>query len=218
MKKLLFHNKIVKILFFFLLSFALILPVWLQINSYYSHFITNITFHAAALKYEFNITKTAVQGKQITFTIKNKTPIKDFREIERVIDADITLDTSSITFNVPMTLALLLALTLSFNGSIKAKSYLLLKSMGLLLLLHVITILIISVSTLIQSAYSSPLMQFYLNRFYLPQEFIFNLASILNSYASRFEPFLLAIFTWWMLQAMKDDVPKSSKKNNLPSF
>ena len=210
MKKSLLHNKIVKILLYFLLSFTLLLPVWLQINTSYNHFITNITFHAAALKYEFKVTKTVLKNREITFSINNTTPIKDFRGVERVIDADITLDTSSITFNVPMTLSLLLALTLTFSGSIKEKSYLLLKSMGLLLLLHVITILIISVSTLIQSAYNLQLMQFYLNRFYLPQEFIFNLASILNSYASRFEPFLLAIFMWWMLQKMNEGDGRSN--------
>ncbi|MEA2111128.1 MAG: hypothetical protein U9P71_03660 [Campylobacterota bacterium] len=218
MKKSLLHNKIVKIALYFLLSFALILPVWLQVNNHYNHFITNMMFHVTALKYEFNITKTSVKESEITFTIKNNTPIKDFRDVERSIDADVLLDTSSVTFNVPMTLALLLALALSFSATLKEKSTLLLKSMSLLILLHVITILIISVSTLIQSAYSSQLMQFYLNRFYLPQEFIFNFASILNSYASRFEPFLLAIFMWWMLQGVEEHPEETVSKEELPNF
>jgi hypothetical protein len=221
MKHTLLRNQIVKLILYFALSFTLILPLWLQVNTSYNHFITNISFHIAALKYEFHVTKTLTNKKEITFSIKNSMPIKDFRGVERFIDADITLDTSSVTFNVPMTLSLLLALTFAFKGVIKEKVRLILKSMTLLLILHVITLLIISISTLIQSAYGSQLMQFYLNRFYLPQEFIFNLASILNSYASRFEPFLLAIFTWWMLQGIAKEPQEAvtnTREPELPSF
>ncbi len=208
--KTLLRNKILVIFLYFLGSFALILPLWLHINTAYNHTLSNIAFHLAALKYEFHITKTDIHGKEIVFHIQNSTPIKDFRERERIINANITLDAASVTFNVPMTLALLLSLALSFQAPRRHKIALVAKSMLLLFLLHLLTLYIIALSTLIQSSDNSALMHFYLNRFYLPQEFIFNFASMLNGYAARFEPFLLGIFVWWMLQNMKKPLPSTT--------
>ncbi len=213
MKQLL-HNKIFAIFLYFLVSFSLVLPLWLQINNAYNHALSNIVFHMAALKYELNITQTNINGSEIQFHIRNSTPIKDFRNQLRVIDANIMLDTSSITFNVPMTLSLLLALAFSFRAPRPKKVALIVKSMLLLFLLHCVTLYAIALSTLIQSTESSSLMHFYLNRFYLPKEFIFNTASLLNSYAARFEPFLLAIFVWWQLQQIKESSEK--KESILP--
>ncbi len=217
MKKL-FHNKIFTIFLYFLVSFALILPLWLQVNRFYNHTLTNIVFHLAALKYELTITQTAIKDNEITFSLTNTTAIKDFNDRIRTIDAHVTLDTGSVTFNVPMTLSLLLALTLSFRAPRQKKAALILKSMTLLLLLHLVTLYVIALSTLIQSAGNSTLMHFYLNRFYLPQELIFNTASMLNSYAARFEPFLLAIFVWWMLQNIREDVPTVETTDTLPKL
>ncbi|RUM66633.1 MAG: hypothetical protein DSZ03_00855 [Sulfurimonas sp.] len=207
--KPLIRNNILAVFLYFLVSFALILPLWLQVNTLYNHTLTNIVFHLAALKYELTITQTHIQDKEIVFSFENSTPIKDFNDRMRVINAHVTLHTGSVTFNVPMTLALLLALTFSFRAPRKKKMALIAKSMLLLFLLHVVTLYVITLSTLIQSAESSALMHFYLNRFYLPREFIFNTASILNSYAARFEPFLLAIFVWWTLQSIKNKYPAS---------
>ncbi len=212
MKQLL-RNSILAVFLYFLASFALILPLWLQVNNAYNHAVTNLVFHSAALKYELDITRTQIKDDAIVFSIQNSTPIKDFRNQVRHINAHITLNTASVTFNVPMTLALLLALTFSFRAPRRHKVALVAKSMLLLFLLHLVTLYIIALSTLIQAAESSALMHFYLNRFYLPREFIFNAASLLNSYAARFEPFLLAIFVWWSLQSIKQ---KSLPRTNAP--
>ncbi len=195
------RSSVLKLFGFFVLAYAIFLPSWLLIKDSYNRTVTELSFRGAAWKYDLHVTHSSMNGRDITFSISNSTPILGPKGMMKPFIIDLSLDVESVTFNVPMTLSLITALILTFGGTGREKLRLALLGMGALLTLHLITLSVIAASLFAGTTETSPLMQFYLSRFALPVTFLENLGMLLNSYAARFEPFLIAILIWWQLSS-----------------
>lgn len=196
----------------FILAYALLLPSWLLIKDGYNRLITETAFRAAAWKYDLHVTHSTMKGREMTFTLSNTIAMMGPKGMMAPFEIDLSLDVESVTFNVPMTLSLLCALIVTFaavyNTALRAS----LIGLGALLGLHLITLGVIAASLFAGTTTSNPMLHFYFSRFYLPIELLENLGMLLNSYAARFEPFLIAVLVWWQLHNM------APKTKNLPSF
>ena len=138
-----------------------------------------------------------MKGREMTFVLSNSTPVMGPKGIMAPFEIELKFDVESVTFNVPMTLSLITAIILFYGGAWREKLRLAGIGMAALLALHVVTLLIIETSLVAETTETSPLMHFYLSRFTLPLELLENLGMMLNSYAARFEPFLIAVLVWW---------------------
>ncbi len=199
------RSSVLKLFGLFVLAYAIFLPSWLVLKNPYNRFVTELSFRAAAWKYDLHVTQSTMHGREITFSISNSTPILGPRGMMAPFVMDLSLDVESVTFNVPMTLSLLTALIFTFGGARREKIRLALIGMGALVALHLVTLSVIAVSLFAGTTETSPLLQFYLSRFTLPVTLLENLGMLLNSYAARFEPFLIAILLWWRFEAEQNN-------------
>jgi len=106
---------------------------------------------------------------------------------------EVTIDMEAITFNLPMTLALLIAIVAIFGAK---RWEIVAYGLGLLLMLHLISIALFILCTLTQISKANPYLAFYLGRHYLADGFLCALKDFLINYAARFEPFLIALYAW----------------------
>ncbi|MBN2896018.1 MAG: hypothetical protein JXK05_09045 [Campylobacterales bacterium] len=196
----------------FILAYALILPSWLLVKEGYNRLITESAFRAAAWKYDLHVTHAAMKNREMTFTLSNTIAMMGPKGMMTPFEIDLSLDVESVTFNVPMTLALLCALIVTFATLRKTALRASLIGLGALLALHLLTLSVIAASLFAGTTTSNPMLHFYFSRFFLPIELLENLGMLLNSYAARFEPFLIAVLVWWQLH---NSAPKTQ---NLPSF
>ncbi|MEA3523776.1 MAG: hypothetical protein U9R50_12490 [Campylobacterota bacterium] len=206
---------ILKFFGIFILAYAIFLPTWLIVKNPYNRAITEVSFALSSWKYDLHVSQSTMKGREMTFTVSNTIPILDARGNNKGFFIDLSFDIESVTFNIPMTLSLLSALILSFGISAKENIRLTLVGMGALLALHIVTLIVISISLFAGAAQSSQVVHFYLSRFSLPMDVLDNLGMILNSYAARFEPFLIAIIVWWQLQIQNE---KQKKSDTLAHF
>jgi uncharacterized membrane protein YfbV (UPF0208 family) len=203
----------------FILSYALFLSTWLVIKNPYNRAITEISFALSTWKYDLHVKESSMQGREMTFSVSNTIPMMGPRGAMAPFIIDLTFDIESVTFNIPMTLSLLAAIIFTLGGSIKEKLRLSAIGMGALFALHVITLIVISISLFAGSTSNSAVVHFYLSRFSMPLEFLENFGMILNSYAVRFEPFLIAILVWWQLEARHPSEPETPpSQDELPHF
>lgn len=190
-------KKIYNLLALFIITYALALPTWLATKTTYNTTLTNFAFSLACYKYDFKIDATHATPKEIHYTISNKIPIKDYAGNTKQIQADITMITEWITRNVPMTLALLIAITLAYK---RTKPHYIAIGITALIALHLATLIVISLSVLIASSMESTLIHFYLSRFSTPSQTLYYIGTFLGNYAYLFEPFLIAFATWAKLR------------------
>lgn len=191
---------VLKFFAIFIIAYALFLPSWLVVKNPYNRAITEIAFALSSWKYDLHVSKSSMVGREMTFSVSNSIPILGAQGKRQDFIIDLSFDIESVTFNIPMTLSLLSALILTFGLSLKENLRLTLIGMGSLLALHIITLVVISISLFAGATESAQVVHFYLSRFTLPINLLENLGMILNSYAARFEPFLIAILVWWQLQ------------------
>jgi hypothetical protein len=196
---------ILKFFAVFIIAYAIFLPSWLVIKDPYNRAITEIAFAISSWKYDLHVSDSKMKAREMTFSVSNTTPILDRRGKSLNFTIDLSFDIESVTFNIPMTLSLITALILTFGASLKENLRLILIGLSALLALHVITLIVISTSLFAGATLSSQIVHFYLSRFSMPIELLENLGMILNSYAARFEPFLIAILVWWQLQYLSKD-------------
>ena len=185
---------ILKLFSLFLLFFAPILIIWLFLKHYYNFFITSSMIHLSSYFYDLTITKTGVENHQLLFTLQNTIPLKDIHGTSHDFAIDTSIDMEAVTFNVPMTLALLLAILWSMK--VKRRWEILSSGLALLLALHLLSMLLFSLCTIAQTASLNPYIHYYLSRHYLAGEILCTIKDFLINYAARFEPFLIALFAW----------------------
>jgi len=201
---------VLKFFAIFIVAYAIFLPSWLVVKNPYNRAITEISFAISTWKYDLHVSESKMQGREMTFSISNTIPIIGARGKSQNFIIDLSFDIESVTFNMPMTFSLITALILSFGSSWRENIHLSLIGMSALFALHVITLVVISTSLFAGATGSSSIVHFYLSRFSLPIDLLDNLGMILNSYAARFEPFLIAILVWWQLQIQSDAKEKNS--------
>ncbi|MEA1918974.1 MAG: hypothetical protein U9N52_03980 [Campylobacterota bacterium] len=199
----------------FIIAYALFLSIWLLIKDPYNRAVTELSFALSTWKYDLHVKESSMHGREMTFSVSNTTPMMGLKGIMKPFIIDISFDIESVTFNIPMTLSLLTALIITFGGSFREKMRLVAIGMGALFALHVITLIVISISLFAGTKGSSPMVHFYLNRFWMPLDLLETLGMILNAYAARFEPFLIAILVWWQLQTYEI---AEKKEEQLPHF
>jgi hypothetical protein len=199
---------VLKFFAIFIIAYAIFLPSWLVVKNPYNRAITEVAFAISSWKYDLHVSESKMVGREMTFSVSNSIPILGARGKSQNFIIDLSFDIESVTFNIPMTLSLLSALILSFGLSLKENLRLTLIGMGALLALHVITLIVISISLFAGATESAAIVHFYLSRFSLPINLLENLGMILNSYAARFEPFLIAILVWWQLQIQQQSREK----------
>jgi len=198
------NSKIVlKFFAIFIIAYAIFLPSWLVIKNPYNRAITEVAFAISTWKYDLHVSESKMSGREMTFSISNTIPILGAQGKSQNFIIDLSFDIESVTFNMPMTFSLITALIISFGSSWRENIRLSLIGLSALLALHVITLVVISTSLFAGATQSAMIVHFYLSRFTLPIDLLENLGMILNSYAARFEPFLIAILVWWQLQNQK---------------
>ena len=198
-------RKLLKLFGLFLLFYAITLPLWLGVKSTYQQIVTVPMFKAAGWVYDIKLVEAHTQGDNIIMTAKNRYPSIGFNGKDRSVVFDVALDIDAITFNLPMTLALLLSIVLTYAGSRKQRRDQIFNGMTLLVGLHFITMFVIALSLIVSTTLSNDDLMFYMQHAYLPQELLINLGSLLSNYAARFEPFLIALFVWWRMQRNEEE-------------
>jgi hypothetical protein len=134
-----------------------------------------------------------------------KIKVPNGKDRQMVMNLDMYKNTSIITTNTPMSIALFLALVLTYAQSWRRKFVLFVEGMLFLLLLHFVSNLATAMEHYFEfirryAVYIQP----YLDRFWIPSnETLTMLRFFFNTFMSRFEPFLLAIFIWFALQRKK---------------
>lgn len=204
-------RKLLKLFGFFLLFYAAALPLWLGLKAPYQNIVNIVSFKAAGWVYDIRLTQTQVQpdGTTImTATNRYATVSLDGKDNRVVFDA--LLDIDAVTFNVPMTLALILSIVTVLGAGRKERFDAVFNGMALLIALHFLTMFVISLSIILATAEQSTALAFYLQHKWMPRELLVNLGSLLSSYAARFEPFLIAVFVWWTLSMKKEGEGESS--------
>ena len=207
--------------YFFLLFYAISLPLWLGVKTTYQQIVTVPMFKAAGWVYDIRLVEAHTEAENIIMTATNRYPSIGFDGKDRSVVFDTALDIDAITFNLPMTLALLLAIVLTYASSTKQKKDQIFNGMALLIGLHFLTMYVVSLSLIVSTALGNKDLMSYLQHAYLPQELLINLGSLLSSYAARFEPFLIALFVWWRMQSNDDEIAvieEKEEKPKLPEF
>ncbi|BCD63151.1 hypothetical protein NitYY0826_C2045 [Nitratiruptor sp. YY08-26] len=187
---------------FLLLLFPTILG-WSYIKNYYNFFVSNTSFGITAKYYDLAIQKTDTKGKEIIFSIKNATPMKDIKGKSHDFTMDLSLDMEAVTFNVPLTLSLLLAIVLAFKIPLKKRWEILYTGVLLLFMLHFFSMLLFSFCTIAPVANINPYVHFYLARHYLAGDALCAIKNFFINYAARFEPFLIGVYGWWEARRSK---------------
>jgi len=106
----------------------------------------------------------------------------------------------AVTFNVPMTLALLLAIVLSAKLSKEQRWDILSTGVLLLFLLHLISMATFALCVIEQTQQINPYVHFYLTQHWMPGDYICSIKDFLVNYAARFEPFLIGLYAWWRVK------------------
>ena len=193
-------RKLLKLFGFFLLFYAIALPLWLGLKAPYQNIVDTVSFKAAGWLYDIRLVNTQVQPDGTTvMTATNRYASIGLDGKDKKVVFDAMLDIDAITFNVPMTLALILAIVTVMGTTRKEKFDAVFNGMALLVALHFLTMFIISLSIIISTTDQSEDLAFYLQHKWMPKELLINLGSLLSSYAARFEPFLISVFVWWQL-------------------
>ncbi len=196
---------LLKLFGFFLLFYAIALPIWLGVKAPYQNVINTTSFLTSSWIYDIKMLQIHRQddGTTIVTATNRYSTIGLDGKSDRVI-FDILLDIDAITFNVPMTLALLLAIVSTLKSRRSEKIDAIVTGMALLAALHFVTMFVVCISLYIGTMEHSKDLAIYLQDKHLPKELLINLGSLLSSYAARFEPFLIAIFIWWKLSLKED--------------
>ena len=205
-------RKLLQLFGLFLLFYALALPLWLGLKAPYQQVVNTVAFKTAGWLYDIRLmqSKTLPDGTTV-MTATNRYASVGFDGKDNRVVFDANLDIDAITFNVPMTLALVLAIVTVMGAGRKEKWDALINASALLVILHFLTMFVISLSIIISTADQSEGLAFYLQHKWMPRELLVNLGSLLSSYAARFEPFLIAVFVWWQLG--RDRMEKGEEKS-----
>ncbi len=210
-----------KLFGFFLLFYLICLAMWLSLKAPYQSVINTVAFKTSAWIYDIKMLNIEQLSDQTTLiTATNSYASIDLDGKDSRVVFDITLDIDAITFNVPMTLALLLAIITTLKTTKKQKVDALINGMALLAALHFVTMFIVCISLIIGVAEQSDALSTYLQHRWMPRELLINLGSFLSSYAARFEPFLIAVLIWWSIKSKEEQGVQatSASEPKLPSF
>ncbi len=193
-------NRLLKILLYFLFLLLPIVFGWNYLKTYYNFFVSNTAFALSAKYYDLAIIQTTTKGKEIRFTIKNGVPLRDINGKSHDFELEVSLDMEAVTFNVPLTLSILLAILLSVKLPLKKRWEILYTGVLLLFLLHFASMLLFSLCTIAPVANLNPYIHFYLSQHYLAGNILCTIKDFLINYAARFEPFLIAFYAWWEVE------------------
>ncbi len=190
------RSSILKLTLAFLLLFGPVLVGWIYLKEYYNYFITSSTFHLAASYYKLIPIKSSVHGKEVVFTIKNEIPLRDINGKSHDFEFDISIDMEAVTFNVPLTLSILLAIILIAKVPRQRKWEVFLTGIALLFLLHMASMLLFALCTIKAITTVNPYIHYYIYQHFVAGELLCAIKDFLINYAARFEPFLIAFYAW----------------------
>jgi len=203
-------KKLVWLFVTFIVLYAATLFVWLKVHKHYDHTLTRLSYQLLSHVYDFSILRIKPDKKGVIriYTVPHyKIKVPNGKDRQMVMGLDMYKNTGIITTNTPMSIALFLALILTFARDWKRKAVLFVEGMLFLLLLHFVS----NMATAMEHYFDfirrySIYMQPYLDRFWIPSnETLTMLRFFFNTFMSRFEPFLLAIFIWFELQRKHDN-------------
>ena len=214
---------LLKLFGFFLLFYALTLALWLNFKPPYQSIVNTLAFKGAGWLYDIKLNQTKMLPDGTTvMEATNRFASIGLDGKDNSVIFDVILDIGAVTFNVPMTLALLLAIVTVLGTGNKTRFEVIFNGMTLLVGLHLLTMFVISLSLILGAAEQSPRLSFYLQHSWMPRDFLVNLGTLLSTYASRFEPFLIALFVWWQLSVHHKPETSAVKtehtKKTLPDF
>jgi len=182
----------------FIIFYASFLYIWLTYEHLYNHFVLQSGMKLYAWHIDLDIISTKVIDKfRIEFMLTNEY----FKSLGAPPTPFIPY-ASSITFNIPMTLAGVVALLIMQGKSLK--DYLLILHVLLLLfMVHFLFIYIYAIGNIVKASQVQPILEQYLATYPM----VFDDASYYESitifirlYMVRFEPFVMMIYVWIFLK------------------
>ena len=185
----------------FVLYYASFLYIWLTYEHLYNHFVLESAMGLYAWHIDMDIVATQVIDKfKIEFMLSNEY----FRSLGAP-PSPFTPYANSITFNIPMTLAGVVALIIMRGKSYK--DYLLIVHVLLLLfMVHFIYIYTYAIGNIVKASEVQPILQQYLAQFSLifKDASYYEMISIfIRLYVVRFEPFIMMVYVWGFLKSSK---------------
>jgi hypothetical protein len=203
MKKLL----VAKIFIYFLLMLFPSLILWSNIKYHYNYFLSSSVFYFVAKYYDLEIRSVDIKDKEILFEIKNKIPFKDLGGVKRDFEMKLSLYIEAMTFNLPMTFSILIAICLALSTNLKRKFKVFFIGIILLFFLHLITMGFFVFCIIKEVAKdSNAYVVYYLSQHLIANDMVCVIKDFLINYAIRFEPFLIAFFAWIELRNKKSAI------------
>ena len=201
-------TRVVKIFLYFLIFLIPSVFLWININQHYNRFISLSAFSITARYYDLTIESIEEKEGYIIFKIKNALPMQDLYGKGRDFEMEISLDMEAVTFNIPMTVSILLAILLASNLGWKKRWEIFYTGLLLLFLLHMASMLLYSLCAIKEIAQNSgPYVAYYINRHLTAPHILCVLKDFLINYAARFEPFLIALYAWVEIKKRAHQIP-----------
>ncbi len=180
------RNRIALSILLFIVSYILFLFLWLHFKGLYGELVTNLGARSAALVTGSVVEKVVFQDEKATV---------DF--IYQALTArgpanlhfDAVLFVSKYSYNLPLTLAIIVALF----PLVKWRSRILIESLFLVLVIHFIYVL-----TYCNLQIYYALVKSGVKGLWKPEQFFWEFSwAFVNAMVIRFEPFLIGIFLWF---------------------
>ena len=193
-----------KIVLLFIVVYAITLSMYLSVKELYNQGIIKTSTYMSCFWYNLHVTQEKINGTKVTFEVENGEEIRDFYGDLLHFSFQLELDGRTIFFNMPLTMALLFSIVIVVSADALTALRALLVGVFTLILLHVVTFVVIIMSTFASVASEGRgLAHAYLNDYYLPDTLLYHLATFLNSYAVYFEPFIIGFVTYMYLKKSK---------------
>lgn len=192
------NKEIIKIFVLFVLFYALLLFVWLNIKTDYNLLVMETVLKLFNGYFGFQ-TLDIQTGKTFISTLTNNEMLSTLN-----LKMDLKIQVDPISANIPMSLAATLALIVT-KSQHKWDYLYVVHVLLLLFMLHFTTVYVQALNVLGRGFISNEGLAFYLQEHTLLTYDFNYLAKFLTAYLYRFEPFLMMLYVWLRLHYRKKE-------------
>ena len=181
----------------FAFSYALLLPFWLKAEGVYNSILVESVINIFNWYFDFKFDSLNHTVSKFDYLLSTEALYENIN-----FQWNLKFRVDLITYNIPMTLSAVIAL-LALKVKEKKEYFLLLHVIFLLVLLHTVTVYALALGGLVGVANMSELMRTYLQEHTMLLSQYNSVITFLVQYGIRFEPFLMMIYIWIMLEKKK---------------
>lgn len=189
----------------FLITYAAVLAIWLQIKPYYGYGIAQLGIRLATGTGDTHIKTISRDGDAIQVVLLRK--IWSSRNITEA-EIPLTLRIASYTFNVPITFAIMAAL----RPFIRWPWMILVEAAAILVCIHMLYVLFFTVRFSLGALSEAGVIAMPSLPFRMGVQFIW---LFINNLVLRFEPFLVAVYIYFR-QTARSHIPPTAVKSKKP--